>query len=113
MSLPQLDQFDYHHVLEETSGPVLVCFTSEACSSCRAVKRALESFTAHWPDVAVYEVDAQMNPALVNELGFFHLPSLYLYNAGQYHCELQPQASPESIRKSIDDALRQPAMEAP
>jgi thioredoxin-like negative regulator of GroEL len=113
MSLPQLDQFDYHHVLAETHGPVLVVFTSEACSSCRAIKRALTQFMESWKDVALFEIDAQMNPALVNELGFFHLPSLYLYNNGEFHCELRPQATPESIRRTIDEALLQPAMEAP
>jgi hypothetical protein len=54
-----------------------------------------------------------MNPALVNELGFFHLPALYLYNNGEFHCELQPQPSVESIRRSIDKALGEPATEAP
>lgn len=63
--------------------------------------------------MAIFEIDAQMNPALVNELGFFHLPSLYLYRDGEFHCELQPQPSPESIRLAIDNALKQPAMETP
>lgn len=113
MSLPHLDQFNYHHTLEETPGQALVCFTSEACSSCRAVKKALERFTESWTDTTVFEVDAQMNPALVNEMGFFHLPSLYLYIDGVFHSELQPQATPESIRQTIDEAATKPAMEAP
>lgn len=113
MSLPQLDQFNYHHVLEETQGPVVVCFTSEACSSCRAVKKALAAFLESWEDVAVFEIDAQMNPALTNELGFFHLPSLYLYSDGKFHCELKPMATADSIRQAIDEALLKPPMEAP
>ena len=113
MSLPQLDQFNYHHTLEETTGPALACFTSPACGSCKAFRSALERFTGLWTDVSVFEVDVQMNPALVNELGFFHLPSLYLYNNGEFHCELQPQPSVESIRRSIDKALGEPATEAP
>ncbi|MEJ2307722.1 MAG: thioredoxin family protein [Gammaproteobacteria bacterium] len=113
MSLPSLDQFNYHHTLEETPGVALVCFTSPACGSCKAFRRALEQFIASWTDVAVFEIDAQMNPALVNELGFFHLPTLYLYRDGEFHRELQPQPSPKSIRDAIDTALRRPAMEAP
>jgi thioredoxin-like negative regulator of GroEL len=113
MSLPSLDQFNYHHTLEETPGIALVCFTSPACGSCKAFRVALEHFIARWTDVAVFEIDAQMNPALVNELGFFHLPALYLYNNGQFHRELQPQASVESIREAIDTALQHPATEAP
>jgi thioredoxin-like negative regulator of GroEL len=113
MSLPQLDQFNYHHTLEETAGPALVCFTSPACGSCKAFRRALEQFIENWTDVAIFEIDAQMNPALVNELGFFHLPSLYLYHQGEFHSELQPQPTPESIRREIDKALEKPAMEAP
>jgi hypothetical protein len=77
------------------------------------VKKALQTFTEAWTDTAVFEIDAQMNPALVNEMGFFHLPALYLYNNGEFHSELQPQATPESIRRVIDEAAIKPAMEAP
>lgn len=113
MSLPQLDQFNYHHTLEETAGPALVCFTSPACGSCKAFRRALEQFMENWTDVAIFEVDAQMNPALVNEIGFFHLPSIYLYLDGEFHRELQPQPVPGSIREAVDNALSEPASEAP
>lgn len=113
MSLTPLDQFNYHHMINETVGTVLAVFTSPDCGSCKALKKSLEELRKVHPAISVFEVDSQMNPALVNEFDFFHLPTLYLYNSGEFHAEIQPFPTVESIQEKIEEAFKQPAQDAP
>jgi thiol-disulfide isomerase/thioredoxin len=43
-SIPTLDQFQFHHVLEETSGVVLVFFSGPHCGACRHLRGVLEHY---------------------------------------------------------------------
>ena len=113
----ELDEFDFHPVVSETSGIALVFFTGPHCASCHHLRDLLnveeKQFTDHFSAFWAFEIKADKAAALVNEFSVFHLPTLFLYNNGQFHCELQAQAHPQKIIEAIDLALMKPAEEEP
>lgn len=112
--MKQLSQFDLHHVLADTRGISLVMFGSQDCGSCRHLKQLLTTLSRA-PDntVSFFEVDAQRDIALAREFEVFHLPAMFLFRDGVFHCELHSPAQPAALLKSIQRALAQPAEEAP
>ncbi|MDD5394177.1 MAG: thioredoxin family protein [Thiothrix sp.] len=111
--IASLTDLNFHHVLEETPGAALVFFTAPNCGACRSLKRALEKFLHTHSPLPVFEVDAVHNGGLVNALDIFHLPALFLYVDGHYHCELKCEALPARIHHAIQTALSQPAEDEP
>lgn len=112
-ALPALSQFDFHARLDDTTGPALVAFTSPACGGCRHLRRVLHEVHRLQPGWQLFEVDAQTDQALVSELEVFHLPTIFLFNNGQFHCELLAEARPGAIVGATFAALQQAAREAP
>lgn len=108
-----LSQFDYHHALTDTPGIALVLFTAPDCGSCRHWRRVFRQLASSAPWLHLFEVDAQRDTALAREFEIFHLPSLFLYREGHYHCALQAQATQEAVLTAIDRALALPPEEAP
>lgn len=111
--LPQLDQFDFHARLGEMSGVVLVMFGSPDCGGCRHLRGVLRDLRRYRSSWRVFEVDAQRDPALIHEFEVFHLPTLFLYFDGEFHCELQAPARTAAILEAAEEALCRPAEEAP
>ena len=112
-SIAHLTDLNFHHVLAETSGAALVFFTAPNCGACRSLKTALRKWLHDYPPLPVFEVDAVHNGGLVNALDIFHLPALFLYVDGHYHCELQSEALPARIHIAIQTALQLPAEDEP
>ena len=112
-TLPALTQFDFHARLADSAGVTLAAFVSPGCGACRHLRLVLQRLRQHEPRWRVFEIDAQAEQALVNELEVFHLPAIFLFLNGQYHCELQAEAKPLSIVSAVHAALQQPAEEAP
>ena len=109
-SMPrQLSQFDFHHTLADHAGSAVVVFSNPGCGACRHLLRVL----AGMPELTVYTVDAQRDPGLVREFEVFHLPALFLYRDGVFHCQLHSPAEPARIRAAMHAALALPAEEAP
>ena len=113
MGLASLGQFDLHHVLAETPGVSLIIFTGPACGACRRLKAVLAAEPQLFADIHLFEVDAQRDMALTREFAVFHLPAMFLYRDGEFHCELHSEAVPGKLRHAIDAALAAPAQEAP
>ena len=117
----ELDEFTFFQELEDRSGVVMVFFTGPHCASCHHLKSLLNAeylqFTDHFKHLnfnfAAYEIKANKAAALVNEFSVFHLPSLYLYKDGEFHCELHSEAIPSKLIEAIDLALAKPAEEEP
>lgn len=109
----QIDETQFYAVLGETPGIALVFFTRHGCGSCRAWKQLLQQFSMQRHDIHIFELDAEKSMGLVNEYEIFHMPALYLFMNGEYHCELQAEAAVHSLSQAIHDALEQPAHEAP
>jgi len=108
-----LTQFDFHHRIAEVAGIALVAFTSTHCGSCRHLRRVLRDLGPQRPGWQLFEVDAQHEAGLTREFEVFHLPTLFLFRDGVFHCELQAEARPSVIIAAAESALRQPPMEAP
>ena len=108
-----LDQFDFHHRIGVTQGPSLVLFHTPECASCRHWKRLLADYAGLHDDVTLYQVDVQRDMALAHEFGLFHLPALFIFLNGQFHCEFQSEARMEQLRTALKDAIGAPPQEAP
>ena len=107
----QLDQFNFHHSLESAPGVSLVVFTGPACGACKTLKQVLED--PRFGELNLFEVDAGEEMGLTREYNVFHLPAMFLFIAGRFHCELQAEAQPARLRTAIDAALGGPPGEAP
>lgn len=108
-----IEQFDFHHNLEKSSGTAIVFFSSNECLSCRHWQQLLEHYCKLRPEIHVFKVDAGMDLALTEEFNVFHLPSLFVYHNGQYHAPLQCEARLELLDAAIKKVLAAPAEEAP
>jgi thioredoxin-like negative regulator of GroEL len=115
--ITELDEFNFHPKIADAGGISLVFFSGPHCSSCHHLKNLLnkeyQQFSEHFSNFSAFEVKADKAAALVNEFGVFHLPSMYLYRNGDFHCELQAEAVPVKIIEAIDLALTIPAEEEP
>ncbi len=113
----ELDEFTIHDVLPEQSGVALIFFSGPHCASCHHLKSLLNSeyqkFLDYFGQFSAFEIKADKAAALVNEFGVFHLPSLYLYKDGAYHCELQVEAITSKLIEAIELALSKSAEEEP
>lgn len=108
-----LSQFNFHHHINEDKGISIVVFSSIDCGACRHIENALAQVQQAKKSWHIYKVDAQLDAALVNEFEVFHLPSLFLFHNGQYHCPLNCNALPSSIIEKVESCLRLPAEESP
>ncbi len=112
-NLPQLDQFDFHRRTRDMTGPALIVFSSPDCGGCRHLRRVMQEVRRQEPGWGVFEVDAQRDAGLTSEFEVFHLPTVFLFNNGRFHCQLEAEARPAAIISTTRDALRQPPREAP
>ncbi len=111
--IASLTDLNFHHVLAKTPGAALVFFTAPNCGACRSIKIALGKLLHQYPPIPIFEVDAVHNGGLVNALELFHLPALFLYLNGHYHCELHCEPLPARIHHAIQTALNLPAEDEP
>lgn len=108
-----LTEFNYHQCLADTMDIALVYFTAPYCGACRHLAKVLQQYHCAEHKLTVFNVDAGMSMALVNEFNVFHLPSLFLYQQGVYHCQLHTESLPSAIKQAIKQALPLPAEEEP
>lgn len=117
ISPKELNEFNFHQTISDSFGIFLVYFTGPHCASCHHLRdlftRETIKFKNNFSEFNVYEIKADKATALVNEFNVFHLPTIFLYNDSQYHCELQTQAHPKKIIEAIKLALLNPAEEEP
>ena len=111
--ITSLDDLNFFAVLADTAGVTLVFFTAPSCGACRQLKTVLAKLLTEGAAFRVFEVDAVHNGGLVNSLGVFHLPAMFLYVDGHFHRALHCEALPERIQQAIDIALLLPAEEEP
>ena len=61
----------------------------------------------------LFEADLERDSALAAEFEVFHLPSIYLYIDGHFHCEIQCEANLDKLEHFIAEAVKQPPQEQP
>jgi thioredoxin-like negative regulator of GroEL len=108
-----LNQFDFHHRLNDLTGVAVVMFSAAGCGGCRHLRRVMREVAGLRPDWHLFEVDAHRDAALCNEFEVFHLPSLFLFRDGAFHCALHAEARPGAVVAAAETALAAPAEEAP
>ena len=111
--LRRLVDGNFYDTIQAAQGVCLVIFTSAGCASCRAWKEVLKEYLSINPDIIIYEVDAHESMALANEYEIFHLPALFLFQDGKFHCELNCEANQDTIHQTIGRVLQDPAQEEP
>ena len=112
-SPPALSQFDFHARLSDLTAPALVTFTAAGCGACRHLRQVMQDVRRQQPQWALFEVDAARDQALINEFEVFHLPTIFLFSDGIFHCQLEAAATPSAIISATFAALQQPRQEAP
>lgn len=108
----RLAPFTFHREVAGTGGASLLFLVSAHCGACRKWKQLLQSYVIEHP-LTVFEVDAGDDAALAGEFSIFHLPALFLFKDGQYHCRLDVEARADYVRRAIAQALAQTAEEPP
>lgn len=113
----ELDEFNFHSTMSEISGIGLVFFSGPHCASCHHLRDLLitenQQLVDHFALFNSFEIKADKAAALVNEFSVFHLPTIFLYYDGKFHCELHTEAHPQKISEAIVLALSKPAEEEP
>lgn len=112
-TIQKLDEFIFHHTLQDITGSALVFFTGIHCGSCHHLRRVLELVQEEYSDISIFEVDAGISPGLANEYAVFHLPTMLLFKKGNFHCYLHSEPRPQKIYAAIQTALLEPAQEEP
>lgn len=84
---------------------MVVFFTSSDCGACHHLRAIFIQYLQEYNDLQVFEVDAAISSALTHEFDIFHLPSLFLYHDGRYHCEFHCEALPIKIHQALRKAL--------
>lgn len=112
-SLTTLDQFTFHRTLSATRGVSLIFFSSRECGSCRLWRQRLLQYAQLDPALRLFEVDAERDLALTREFEVWHLPALFLYRDGDFHCALECAAHTAALAQAIQTALAAPAQELP
>lgn len=108
-----LEQFEFHHTLDHTPGVSVVMFSARGCGACHSFKSMLERYQQQHPELQLFLVDAERDGALVREFDVFHLPALFVFVDGRYHCPLHCEARPDAFAAALDAAQAAPALEAP
>ena len=78
----------------------------------RTIKLLADYAVLH-DNVTLYQVDVERDTALAHEFGLFHLPALFLYLNGRFHCEFQSAARMEDLYASLTAAMGSPPQETP
>ncbi|MDH5180286.1 MAG: thioredoxin family protein [Gammaproteobacteria bacterium] len=111
--LRHLHDANFYSTVHETSGRCLVIFTSKGCASCRAWKEILLAYLQGFAGMTIFEVDAHESMALASEYEVFHLPALFLFQDGDYHCELRCEANVDVLHRAMEAAFAAPPQEEP
>lgn len=108
-----LEQFEFHHIIEQTPGVALVMFETAACGACKRFRQLLCDHAVRDHRVTVFTVDAGRDQALTREFEVFHLPAMFVYVDGAYQGQLQCRAEPGDFARALAELLERPAQEAP
>lgn len=108
-----LNELEFYNTLADSIGSSIVFFSKPGCSACRLWQRLLHELLQEKQDIQVYQVDAEQNMGLSHEYELFHLPALFLFLDGEFHCELQAEARLSNLLAAIEVAMAAPAEEAP
>ncbi|HHJ20535.1 MAG TPA: hypothetical protein ENJ84_12060 [Gammaproteobacteria bacterium] len=105
MQIIQLDQFDFHPVIEASTGVVVVLVTGPHCRRCHALKQVLSNVDCGLPEWTVYEVCAEQDAAIAQEFEVLHLPAVFVFREGQFHRHLYFEIHPDRFCEALHQSL--------
>jgi thioredoxin-like negative regulator of GroEL len=108
----RLAEGGFHARLAASPGVAAVLFSAPHCGGCRAWKRLLPDALEGVAD-ALFEVDVSEATGMARYFGIYHLPTIYLYQDGLFHAELQCEARPDAIRQAASSLLAAPPQDEP
>ena len=112
LTFTPLTEFDFHHQLAESEGPVLVLFGAPGCGSCRKVEKLLPEAVAGLVS-GLYKVDVQQSMGLARAYEVFHLPALFLFVDGRYHAPIESEVTAVKMQQALEQALAAPPQDEP
>ncbi len=116
MDLGPLHELDFYAELRRERGFALVVFTTPFCGSCKAVRRALAEARAlgALPEgLRLFEVDAGESAGLAADLEVFHIPSLFLFRADEFHAPIHAAPTVAALSAALRAAITAPAQPPP
>jgi thiol-disulfide isomerase/thioredoxin len=113
MGFTPLNDLNFFHILSEVTGAALVVVTAAHCGACKRLKAVLQAYQRTENALPIFEVDAGINGGITRALTIFHLPALFMYIDGQYHWQIQCEATLPALQTAIQQALMQAAEEEP
>lgn len=104
-TLPPLQAQAFAATLRDATTPVLIDFSADWCSSCRALEPVLEQISQDRDDVAIYRVDVDAEETLAAEHGVRSIPTLLLYSGDKVIDTLVGPHPRSTIEASLDKAV--------
>lgn len=102
--IQEIQASQYHSLITESSGPVILDFYSEDCVPCEALASKFESLADLFgEEVRFYKIFRQQNRELATELGVRSSPTLLFYNNGR---ETGKRLSGAIRKKDIVEQIR-------
>ncbi len=83
MAVEHIGEKDFEEKVIKSDKPVLVDFFATWCGPCRQLAPVLDSFQEEHPEISVYKVDVDENPALASRYGVMSIPTLVYIKNGE------------------------------
>ncbi len=98
---------EFRRLIEVTTRPVLVVFTSESCVSCRALEATLDELATDYRGrLVVLQADLAKTGGLIQEYNLLKVPTTIILRNGQEVARRHGALPPLFMKPFIDEALR-------
>ena len=97
---------DIKSTVLDTPGPAVLDFYVATCAPCRALEQRLERVAEQYAGaVAVYRVDAERQPAVINSFHVTSVPTVVVFKAGKEVARLDGLITERDLKAAIDKAI--------
>ena len=88
MEIKKITDVDFQTLVLESSGIVVVDFSSPHCNPCKAVYRTISELAAKYTNVVFYEMDTDSHPIAPSKQLVMALPTVIIYKNGKEEVRL-------------------------